>query len=426
MHTTLPLVAVAVSLALGAPHSQAGAVVNGPMAFDPIAASAVMGSLPADAPFVLPAGFTQTVISDESDLDIYAGVADWPDMNVTNETGRHAGRYLYRTHEVRPSVFGGTAQHQAAGGGAVSVVDLETGLARIIAQRGDWEALDGLVWTPWQTVLFAEETVTAQIGDPDVPAATSGLLYEVKLAKNDPMSAAQVVVRPLLGSLAHEGIELDDEGNVYVIDENGQGAIYKFVPTVYGDLSSGQLYALKVDDSLTGDRTGPAAWVPLDMNVVPVSARNAARAVGATAYGRPEDLERIGNTLYVAITSEARVLSIELGEQPMVRDFVKAGLNAPVEGPGVTGFAKPDNLANGPDGKLWIVEDNEPSDIWVATADEDSDGHADGVHLFSSLSTPGAEATGIYFAKDPRTLLVNIQHADDGNDKTMAISVEVK
>ena len=51
----------------------------------------------------------------------------------------------------------------------------------------------------------------------------------------------------MLGSVSHEGIEVDDAGNVYVIDEYSSGAIYKFVPETYGDLSSGQLYALKVD-----------------------------------------------------------------------------------------------------------------------------------------------------------------------------------
>jgi hypothetical protein len=119
----------------------------------------------------------------------------------------------------------------------------------------------------------------------------------------------------------------------------------------------------------------------------PADARAAAVNVGATGYGRPEDLERIGNSLYVAITSEARVLSISLGAKPVVNNFVKAGLNIPVENrtAGITGFKSPDNLANGPDGELWIVEDNVPSDIWVALPDKDGDGVSDGVYLFATL-----------------------------------------
>lgn len=420
----IKFVAAAVGAAIAA-SAFADSTVNGPMAFDPIAGSAYAPALTTDPaildsqPWIIPAGFKQIIISDDSNLDIYPG-SDWQDMNTVNETGKHRGRYMYRTHEVRPSA----SNPGAYTGGAVSVIDLKTGETKVVVQRQDWEALDGIVWTPWGTVLFAEETGNAVFNDPDHPAAIRGLVYELKLDKKDPTKAKSVIVLPMLGSTSHEGIEFDAEGNVYVIDENAPGAIYKFVPKRYGNLSEGQLYALKVDDSATGDRVGPAEWAPLDMTLAQVDARTAAANVGATGYGRPEDLERIGNMLYVAITSENRVLSISLGNTPVVRNFVKAGLNVPIENrtAGVTGFRSPDNLANGPDGKLWIVEDNVPSDIWVALPDKDGDGASDGVHLFASLKDNGAEGTGIYFGKDPRTLYVNVQHSSTGNDKTMAIT----
>lgn len=415
------LLAVAVGAALSTSSlALAGSVASGPMAFDPIAGSA---ELTADAdllnrePWVIPEGYTQHVVSDENQLDIYPGMTDWNDMNTVNETGKHAGRYLYRTHEVRPG-----ADLSTFSGGAVSMVNLRTGETDLVVQRPDWEALDGIVWTPWQTLLVAEETGLARLTDPDFPTAVRGLAYEIRLDPRNPAAAQSVEVRPMLGSIAHEGIEVDAEGNVYVIDEYAAGAIYKFVPEVYGDLSSGQLYALKVDDSATGDRTGQAEWVALDMEVAQIDARQAAVNAGATTYGRPEDLERIANTLYVAITSENRVLSISLGGAPTVKTFVQAGMNAPAEASGVTGLAKVDNLANGPDGRLWIVEDNVPSDIWVAEPDRDGDGYADGVHLFASLRDRGAEGTGIYFGRDPHTLYVNVQHSVTGDDKTMAIT----
>jgi uncharacterized protein len=106
-----------------------------------------------------------------------------------------------------------------------------------------------------------------------------------------------------------------------------------------------------------------------------------------------------------------------------VNYFVEAGVNAAAEdkAAGITGFKRPDNLASGPDGRLWIVEDNEPSDIWAADPDRDGDGRSDGLHLFASLRDVEAEGTGLYFGKDPQTLFVNIQHFVTGNDKTMAI-----
>lgn len=83
--------------------------VKGPMAFAPIAGSAYAQTTTDAAilnsePWVIPEGFTQRIISDESNLDIYPAMNDWTDMSVVNETGKKAGRYLYRTHEVRPQI----------------------------------------------------------------------------------------------------------------------------------------------------------------------------------------------------------------------------------------------------------------------------------------------------------------------------------
>ena len=65
---------------------------------------------------------------------------------------------------------------KAAGGGAVSVIDLETGRTRVLVQRGDWDALDGMVWTPWHTLLFAEEAgAVIQVAERDLPEVRARL-----------------------------------------------------------------------------------------------------------------------------------------------------------------------------------------------------------------------------------------------------------
>jgi hypothetical protein len=438
MKVTKALLSLAISAIIPA-LAVADSEVQGPMAFDSISGSAYgqQNATDLDAtPWVIPEGYNQSIIADESDLNIYVG-NDWNDMNTVNETQKHAGRYLYRTHEVRGGAMGSDGNSlriDGHSGGAVSVVDLRTGEAKEMAGRDDWEALDGIVWTPWHTLLFAEETITSLRPDPQAPQATSGLVYEMKLKAGDPTTMETVTVLPKLGSLAHEGLEIDEEGNVYVIDEDKKGSIYKFVPTTYGDLSDGQLYALKVD----AGKTGAAQWLALDMDQVQISARVAAATVGATQFCRPEDLERITETLYVALTCEdvdnaantsgrGAVLAVSLDETPSVKYVVAAGKNAPIENQATnaTGFAKVDNLATSPDGKLWMVEDNDFSDIWVydpASKDANNDGYQDGVHLFASLKDKSAEGTGIYFGKDPHTLFVNVQHSGTGNDKTMAIT----
>ncbi len=403
------VIALGLSLPLGLAATPALAD-RGPMDFQPITGSAYGQTSPDwTDPVIAPQGFTQRLVADETVLDIYGGGADdLTDMNTVNETGRRDGRYLYRTHEVGSN-------------GALSVVNLKTGEARILTQREDWRRLDGLRWTPWGTLLFAEET-------------TGGRLFEAFLDRKDPTKVTRVEERRELGILRHEGIEALPDGTVFVIDELNGGSIYKFEPARRGDLSDGQLYALKLTGLSDADqkwnqatidkKVGAFEWVALEMEQAVVDADAAANAVNATEFGRPEDVEVIGNTLYVANTSENRVVAIDL-RRNVLSGFVQAGVNAPVENrdANVTGFRSPDNLAQGPDGRLWIVEDNFASDIWVAGQDSNRDGVADKVELFASLKDPEAEISGIYFGKDPKTLFFNVQHPAKPNaDGTWKIS----
>lgn len=407
--------------------------------YTPLTLSANSDEWDASAPWKLPEGYTQRVVSDETDLNIYPdGRDDWHDMNVVNETGKNAGRYMYRTHEVR---LGRGDDVVDSIGGTVSVVDLETGASSIIAQSTEYTALDGIDWTPWGTVVFAEET-------------TGGSFFELIL--NDNMISGTVIERPAVGYLAHEGIQIDSDGNIYVVDEHrgrtsgctdsvtGEtmipcgGGIYKFVPATYGDLSAGELFVLGFPEG-NRDRTGQGAWLgPID----PETAREAGTKEGGASYQRPEDLEIINGILYAAVTEgprdeygkeyyEGRVLAIDL-ETMKVTNFVKAGVNVPVEmgkpaeDGHQTGFDSVDNLAKAPNGELVMVEDNKPSDIWFASTQTNEYGASKSVKLFASLTDPGAEGSGIYFSPtDPETLYVNIQHseAEDG-DGTWAITKE--
>ena len=71
-------------------------------------------------------------------------------MNTVNETGKKAGKFLYRTHELR-------SPDNQPEGSSISVVNLKTGVTTLLAQDPSYDALDGIRWTPWKTIVFAEE-----------------------------------------------------------------------------------------------------------------------------------------------------------------------------------------------------------------------------------------------------------------------------
>ncbi|MGQ0648049.1 MAG: alkaline phosphatase PhoX [Gemmatimonadaceae bacterium] len=373
-------------------------------AFDPLRTSAscvAPPSLESDfatyKPFDIPSGYQQRILATEIQnfLPVAGTGADLPDMMTLNETGPQAGRFMYRTHEVRSN-------------GALTVTDMKTGITTLADQQPHYESLDGIVWTPWGTVLFAEERIVSSFKDPNAPNAVGGHVYEY-----NPVTKT-TTLRAAVGARSHEGLRFDRFGNLYGISEstpgvNGSGALYKFVPDVAGDLSAGQLYALKVAHSST--RTGKAAWVALDRNAVLIDSDAEAIATGATGWGRPEDVEIVVNNqgteiMYVASTSENLVLRIELrsATDAFVSNFVKEGDN-------VTGLNNPDNLALDAVGNLYVVEDNGPGDIWVARTNGHRLGRSSAVQRFASLSDCSAEPTGLYVNKTGTVAWVHVQHA---------------
>lgn len=89
-----------------------------------------------------------------------------------------------------------------------------------------------------------------------------------------------------------------------------------------------------------------------------------------------------------------------------------------------TAFQNPDNLAIDAEGNMYIIEDQPGglADIWFAK-DTDKDGVAESIGKWASLSTVGAEPTGLYFDKfNPNVAYVNVQHPLSGVDRTIMIS----
>ena len=384
-------------------------------------------------PFVIPGGYEQQVVAEEGDPGLNVNSDNW-DMSTQNEFGKDAGRYIYRTHENR--------RGQAS---QVSLTDLKTGQSKILAERQDWEAFDGIVWTPQGTILAAEEVITSSARDPQVSQAEAGLVYEFFIDRKDPskldpsrepMTAPGdgtsdttrdgIRVRPALGAKSHEGMRFDKRGNLYGIAEsrgrgavnNQSGGIFRFVPDRKGDLSSGRLQAF---DSPNG-QDGEGRWIDLDRTQAQINADREAELKGANEYMRPEDVEtgqstgkdrnNGGNTVYVALTEgdDEGVLAIDVSssERPFAYDYVGKQAGNASE---AAGFDAPDNLALDREGNLVIAEDppGNPigADYFVAAPPRGSDDDDEGgkrrqpartVQRFASLKDCIGEPSGPYFA----------------------------
>jgi Bacterial protein of unknown function (DUF839) len=259
-------------------------------------------------------------------------------------------------------------------------------------------------------------------------------------------------------AVSHEGLRFDKAGVLYFIDESNTGSIYKYVPTVSGNLGNGQSFVLRVtaytgnvtldwNSNLTSPRVGAATWVPItDVNgtkltsadpfqfnsAISTGGRAAADEVFGTPYGRPEDVvmstDKDGReVLYFAATSEHAVYAVTLLNKDNAdvkifcdRNTIDIATGLPVGG----NFTNPDNVAVDFEGTIYVVEDQPPpvADIWQAV-DADNNGVADYLARWLGLGASGSEPTGLFFS--PNTLtraIVSIQHPDSGNDAIFEIN----
>ena len=431
----------------------------------PLPASAAPGSTNATentAPFQAPLRMTQTLVTNRNTLNAQGlpstfGLWDMSDFDPT-------GRYIFTPSEVGTGC--GVFRFDQQTGAMAVLMAGNTSLPRSadpntwVATNDNYARFDPCTFTPFGTVVTGEET-------------TGGRMFEV----TNPLSAGPFNVRWLskVPAVAHEGMRFDAQGNLYVVDEDNSGCVYKFVPTVAGDLSNGQTFVLSVNGYASNPnavpsetwnstanrlttRTGQATWVPLTgpngaqittanpfAYVTTTGGRTAADEVFGTPYGRPEDADlntlASGNQcLYFTATSENTVYGIELtgGNTAIVRTFcnfntinLATGLdvnplqNDPYTSPGAgTVFQSPDNLAVDAFGNVYVIEDGEPNggDIWKCV-DADKDGVAEALGIFVTLGVTGSEPTGMVFdPSNPYRFLVNVQHPASGNDATWAFT----
>jgi sugar lactone lactonase YvrE len=380
------------------------------------------------------------------------------DMNTTNETGPHKGRYLFTVFESGQS---GVQRH-----------DLLNGVTDTIWHSpvaGGHVSFDPSFWTPWGTFITAEESwCTAAAG---CTTSRYGRLFELTNPIDappilNPLTAASnvnadFVHRNVIPRTSHEGIQFDKGGNMYFIDELDGGNVYRYTPAAsWGDIKSGkaqyfaagQTSVLRVGNGNTANATGAFTWVPItDANgdalpgaltitdpngVVSVDARNTTNlaAFKGTDYMRPEDaqIQRLGHAeyLYFTTTSTHEVYRIDLEKQIIAVFVNRSTIDLATGLPVGSALASPDNLAIDHDDNIYVIEDRNggvDDDIWFArdlNKDGDLTDPGEGIGRWASNGTVGSEFSGLYFdPKNKRRAWVNIQHPASGNDRTIEITI---
>jgi hypothetical protein len=188
--------------------------------------------------------------------------------------------------------------------------------------------------------------------------------------------------------------------------------------------------------AITDINGGAIAGVSTVLGDGTIDGRVTANTLNITSFNRPEDLE-IQNLpngdqlLYFATTDSdnngntadgrSRVYTTNLttGVTSLFADAntIDSETGLPVGGV----FSNADNVAMGPDGTMYIVEDQNGGveNIW-RTVDANHDGVAESMSVFATLRTTNAESTGMHFIGDK--IYVNVQHPQSGNDVLVEIS----
>lgn len=335
---------------------------------------------------------------------------------------------------------------------------------------------DGIRRTPWGTVLVTEETADGRAYEILDPLEVTGhwvanrATGDVRSAIDGLQPSDKVAQRPVLPTMAWEGLAVGADGVVFAVDElrpgmaepdRDGGTLYKFVPDfprtvttplrnlAASPLTGGSVYALTLScfepshpsfpQFGQGCEVGVAAWVRVGAS----SARADAHDRGATGFYRPEDLHRdplhAGPGMRVCWATTGRRAASEFGSVlcavdetpvPEVRseridprtgfaylangdEMATATVDRFVVGD--ARFNSLDNLAFQPGtGHLFVTEDDRFGEIWACLRDgEDRDSRTDGCISIASVTDPLAEPTGLEFDGTGRTAFVVLQHGEN-------------
>jgi uncharacterized protein len=232
--------------------------------------------------------------------------------------------------------------------------------------------------TPWGTWLSCEEH-------------DGGQVWEC-----DPLGRRVPLNRPAMGLFKHEAAAVDPIGKrLYLTEDSPDGCLYRFTPTVFGDLSSGTL------EVMVGSPGGAVTWVAVpDPSGITSPTR---RQVAAAAhFNGGEGVWYDSGFVYFTSKGDSRVWSYDTRTQ--VLDVLYDGKATPEAG--LTGL---DNITVTRSGDLFGCEDNGEAEFSVGIITRERE-----AARFLTVSGPnhsGSELAGVIFDPSGTRMYFSSQRA---------------
>ncbi len=283
----------------------------------------------------------------------------------------------------------------------------------------------GLI-TPWGNVIVGEEPTITTVDINGDGYHDSGWLVEIN------PSTRQVVQKLYkAGKMRHENAALAaDNRTIYFASEESDGFVYRFIGNSAGNLATGDLFVLKLED----EEAANGEWVSVP-NSTPDQCNSVqayGASMGATDFGALEDVE-IGKDgrIYFSCKGNGRVRVFrdngatvsEAGVFVMPATYevqTPDGMQEIEWGNGA------DNLAFDNDGNLWVCHDSngdfstDLNYVWVVAPSHTTANP----NLKVFLSSPkGSEPTGLTFSPDNRFIFMSFQFASSTSNTYTAHDV---
>ncbi|MEU1892496.1 alkaline phosphatase PhoX [Streptomyces pristinaespiralis] len=287
---------------------------------------------PADANGIqLPAGFTSRVVA-RSGQRVGSTSYTWhnaPDGGACYSDG--TGWIYVSNSEINPS--GGASAVRFSSTGAI------TGAYRILSNTRQ-NCAGGR--TPWNTWLSCEEV-------------SLGYVYET-----DPYGVKAAVRRDAMGRFKHEAAAADPVRRaVYLTEDESNGCLYRFVPTTWGDLSSGRLQVLVAGTATSGS----FSWADVpDPDGSPTYTRS--QVSGAKRFNGGEGCHYADDKVWFTTKGDNRLWQLNLltNTYELAYDDSLVSGTAPLTGV--------DNVTGTAFGDLFVAEDGGNMEICVITPDD--------------------------------------------------------